>query len=85
MAVTLASDSHSPRMVYGMEVTPRAEEFRLRFEPLRRSLVPYEFPCDRLGHVDLDSCDHPTRLQYLYVRALRGLDYSLPRMVVLDR
>jgi len=49
MAVTLASDSHSPRMVYGMEVTPRAEEFRLRFEPLRGSLVPYEFPATHLG------------------------------------
>ena len=66
-----------------MELTPRTEEFRLRFEPLRRSLVPHEFPCDALGHVDLDSYDHRTRLLYLYVRALRGLDYSLPRMVVL--
>jgi hypothetical protein len=47
--------------------------------------MPHEFPCDPLGHVDLDSYDHQTRLLYLYVRALRGLDYSLPRMVVLNR
>jgi hypothetical protein len=72
-------------MVSSMEVTPRPEEFRLRFEPLRRSLVPHEFPCDPLGHVDLDSYDDETRLLYHYVRALRGLDYSLPRMVVLNR
>jgi hypothetical protein len=47
--------------------------------------MPHEFPCDALGHVDLDSYDNQTRLLYLYVRALRGLDYSLPRMVVLNR
>lgn len=67
-----------------MELNPGTEEFRLRFEPLRRSLVPHEFPCDPLGRVDLDAFDHRTRLLYLYVRALRGLDYSLPRMVVLE-
>jgi len=45
--------------------------------------VSHEFPCAPLGHVDLDSYDHQTRWLYLYVRALRGLDYSLPRMVIL--
>ena len=47
--------------------------------------MPHEFPCDPLGQVDLDTYDNHTRVRYLYVRALRGLDYSLPRMVVRPR
>jgi hypothetical protein len=72
-------------MIYRMEPTPRWEEFHLRFEPLRRHLMPEEFPCDPRGHVDLDAYDNDTRMRYLYARALRGLDYSLPRMVVRSR
>jgi hypothetical protein len=65
-----------------MNAPPRSEEFRLRFEPLCRHLMPYEFPCDPLGHVLSDAFDNDTLLQYLYVRGLIGLDYCMPRMVV---
>jgi hypothetical protein len=61
--------------------TPPSEEFRLRFEPLCRHLMRYEFPCDPFGHVHLEAFDNETLLQYLYVRALIGVDYRMPRMV----
>ena len=38
------------------------------------------FPCDALGHVDLDAL--PTRAlhNYLFARAMIGMEYSLPRV-----
>jgi hypothetical protein len=64
-----------------MKAISRSEEFRLRFEPLRRHLMPYEFSCDSRGHVDVDALDKGSLLQYLYVRGLINLDYCLPRIV----
>jgi hypothetical protein len=64
-----------------MKATSRSEEFRLRFEPLRRHLMPYEFSCDSRGHVDVDALDNGTLLKYLHVRGLINVDYCLPRMV----
>jgi hypothetical protein len=64
-----------------MKATSRSEEFRLRFEPLRRHLMPYEFSCDSRGHVHVDALDNGTLLKYLYVRGLINVDYCMPRMV----
>jgi hypothetical protein len=68
-------------VIHGMKATSRSEEFRLRFEPLRRHLMPYEFSCDSRGHVHVDALDNGSLLQYLYVRGLINVDYCLPRMV----
>ncbi|WP_213953847.1 MULTISPECIES: hypothetical protein [unclassified Variovorax] len=38
----------------------------------------YAFPCDALGNVDMDSLSEKARLNYLYARALRGLQVSWP-------
>lgn len=43
--------------------------------------MPYEFPCDSRGHVDVNALDNDSLLRYLYVRGLINVDYCLPRMV----
>lgn len=68
------------RFTSNMNGTPRSQDFRLCFEPFYGRLMPYEFPCDARGHVDLDAFDDDTRLRYLYARALIGLDYRIPRI-----
>jgi hypothetical protein len=38
----------------------------------------YAFPCDALGHVDMDSMSERTRNDYLFARALMGIDIARP-------
>jgi hypothetical protein len=76
----VASDLWKGAVMLTMGATLK-REFRLRFEPLRRHLIPYEFPCDSRGQVDVDALDDGSLLQYLYVRGLLNIDYCLPRMV----
>jgi len=38
----------------------------------------YAFPCDALGNVDMDSLSERARNNYLFARALMGLQVSWP-------
>src|SRR5262245_10299527 len=54
--------------------------FELCFASLGGLGGSYTFPCDRNGHVDMDALSEPTRNNYLYARAMRGRDFSSPRV-----
>jgi hypothetical protein len=36
------------------------------------------FPCNAAGHVEMDDLNQQELNDYLFARALRGRDYSLP-------
>ncbi len=55
---------------------------RTGYELLFRSLNPtrraYVFPCDAVGHVDMDSLSERARDTYLYARAVMGMEVDWP-------
>jgi len=52
------------------------------YELLFRSLISvrrgYVFPCDAVGHVDMDSLSERARNNYLYARAVMGTEVEWP-------
>ena len=54
--------------------------WRLRFDPVIEGASAIDFPCDELGHVDLDALDDEQRRTYFSARILRGLHHP-PRVV----
>jgi len=52
------------------------------YELLFRSLISarrgYVFPCDAVGHVDMDSLSERARANYLYARAVMGMEVEWP-------
>jgi hypothetical protein len=52
--------------------------YQLRFEPLFRGGRQYAFPCDRAGHVDMNSLSRRALNDYLYARAVVGHEFYLP-------
>ncbi|NRF67454.1 hypothetical protein HLB44_10700 [Aquincola sp. S2] len=61
---------------YALLDAPRHFElcFRSLFQPGRA----YVFPCDAAGRVDMDSLSERARNNYLYARAVRGREFTLP-------
>ncbi|WP_280156663.1 hypothetical protein [Piscinibacter sp. XHJ-5] len=55
-----------------------AEAYELRFRELVDTTRGYSFPCDAMGHVDLDALGERDRNDYFYARALIGRDLSTP-------
>ena len=53
-------------------------EFELRYQSLFHEGRGYAFPCDAVGHVDLDSFSDRKRESCFYVRALVGREFSMP-------
>jgi hypothetical protein len=53
-------------------------EFELRYQSLFHEGRGYAFPCDAVGHVDLDSFSDRKRESYFYVRTLVGREFSTP-------
>ncbi|HVZ44036.1 MAG TPA: hypothetical protein VHA82_09510 [Ramlibacter sp.] len=53
-------------------------EFQLRFRNLFDSGRGYAFPCDRQGHVDLDTLSERARNNYFYARAMVGRELAVP-------
>lgn len=61
--------------------TPNASGgYELRFHPLFANHRAYAFPCDAVGHVDMDSLSEPMLNNYLYARAVMGLELSWPEV-----
>ncbi|MBI5721177.1 MAG: hypothetical protein HZC37_26185 [Burkholderiales bacterium] len=64
-----------------MDTSPHPQdlqEFEIRFDDLFDSGRSLVFPCDAMGHVNIDALSDRARANYLYARAMVGREYSLP-------
>jgi hypothetical protein len=55
-----------------------AASFDLRFRSLFDEERGYAFPCDAVGHVDLDALGDKARNSYFYAHTLIGREFSVP-------
>ena len=58
----------------------RAQAYVLRFQSLFDEGRAYAFPCDAQGLVDLDALSEKARNNYLYARAVIGLEVAMPHV-----
>jgi hypothetical protein len=65
-------------MVTPLAAAPLAYE--VRFMSLFQRGRGYAFPCDALGHVDMDSLSERARNNYLFVRGMVGRDNDGPHI-----
>lgn len=66
-----------------MNAMPEVAErpaYVLRFQSLFDEGRAYAFPCDAQGHVDLDALSERARINYLYARAVIGMEVALPEV-----
>lgn len=62
-----------------MDTSPNPPpDFEIRFDYLFDGGRSLAFPCDAMGHVDIDALSDRARANYLYARAMVGREYSLP-------
>jgi hypothetical protein len=54
--------------------------YELNFQSLQLPGGGCAFPCDAEGHVDMDAMTERTRNNYLFARALVGIEYDKPRV-----
>ena len=52
--------------------------FELRFQSLWDAGRAHAFPCDAVGHVDIDALGERIRNIYLYARTVVGREVSMP-------
>jgi hypothetical protein len=52
--------------------------YELRFQSLFDEGRGLAFPCDAMGHVDLDGMSERARLNYLYARTVIGREFATP-------
>ena len=57
---------------------PFKPEFEVRFCSLLQRGLELIFPCDREGHVNLDTLSDSARTNYLFARAMVGREYHRP-------
>ena len=65
--------SQSPRM--------SAARYEIRYMPLSGRSPELSFPCDARGQVELDALSDRARNNYLYARAVVGLEYAAPAVL----
>lgn len=53
-------------------------DYRLHFSPLVAARAACDFPCDAMGHVDMDALGERVLTRYLYARAVIGCEFALP-------
>jgi hypothetical protein len=66
-----------------MNPTPASQPgpcYELCFQSLFRPGRGWAFPCDAEGHVDMDSMSERARNNYLFARALIGIEVDMPRV-----
>ena len=63
-----------------MDTLDASGGYELRFQPLFANHRAFAFPCDAVGHVDMDSLSEPMLNNYLYARAVMGLELSWPEV-----
>jgi hypothetical protein len=52
--------------------------YELRFTSLFNRERGFAFPCDAMGHVDIDELTGRGRLNYFYARTVVGVELSAP-------
>ena len=52
--------------------------YELRFNGLFNRGRGFAFPCDAMGHVDIDLLTDRGRLNYFYARTVVGVEFSPP-------
>jgi hypothetical protein len=57
---------------------PAPGSFEIRFAALSQYGTGLSFPCDGTGQVDLDALSCKAKREYLYARAMIGLEYAYP-------
>lgn len=71
-----------PRVDEGSELKhaerSAALRYELRFRSLFREGRGWTFPCDAAGHVDMDSMSERARNNYMFARALIGIEVAPP-------
>jgi hypothetical protein len=55
-------------------------QFQLRFHSLFDSGRGFAFPCDPMGHVNLDHMSERARNNYFYARAMVGRELAMPEI-----
>jgi len=58
----------------------RQPHYELRFQSLFHEGRGLSFPCDALGHVDIDRLSESLRLNYLFARTLIGREFAVPAL-----
>ena len=53
-------------------------QFVVRFRSLDAGREDLKFPCDESGRVNMDSLTERTRINYLFARAMIGLQFGPP-------
>lgn len=65
-----------------MNATPTTIAERTQYELRFRSLFDegrgYAFPCDAVGHVDMDALSDRARNNYFYARTVVGREFATP-------
>jgi hypothetical protein len=54
------------------------DAYQLRFRFLSDPDRAYVFPCDKVGHVDMDRLSERARVDYFYARTVIGRELTLP-------
>lgn len=54
--------------------------YELHFQSMLQRSRDWTFPCDSEGHVDMNAMTERDRINYLFARALMGIDLDLPRI-----
>jgi hypothetical protein len=78
----MAPHLESPRHGCGikentMNTSHASTGYELRFQSLFGGRRGYAFPCDAEGHVDMDPLSEPVFNNYLYARAMMGLELDV--------
>jgi hypothetical protein len=63
-----------------MPLVAAAPDFEVRFMSLFLAGRGLAFPCDALGHVDMDTLSERARINYLFARAMVGRENAAPRI-----
>jgi hypothetical protein len=59
----------------------QAARYELRFQSLFDEGRGFAFPCDALGHVDMDALSDRAKQNYLYARAVIGREVTMPAVL----
>jgi hypothetical protein len=68
------------RIMNAMPEVAERPAYVLRFQSLFNEGRAYAFPCDAKGQVDLDALSERARNNYLYARAVIGLEVAMPEV-----
>ena len=64
--------------------TMERTHYELRFQSLFDAGRAYAFPCDASGRVDMDALGARALNNYLYARAVVGLEFLMPSIQMLS-